>query len=446
MAIEHYIAGFAYDQGSNVMPNAACEALSYWNASGDQSSFWLDTTNYNQGSSSIGFGISLTNPGTTGVYSADVAWNADWVYTGYTYRYIIPGSRIKRSAGSLRVAFGYYPVAGYYRISEAWIGPVANSINFDGRQARLTFSGSIVGSVSADGYLSDQCSVVVNSGQPLMISAYFLPFASASGRPPSCNSLGMGYLAYSRGGSDYISANNAVGFSAAVGNGTQMFIKYINDVFFFGDNYIYRSSPIPDIYVNSEYLIEADVYPTQNGRYTVSLVSSAGTIFSETRQFDVGYWNRYSKVFTFGQSVSDAVLFFHYAGAAPPDTVYLDNFYGGVNRSHRSIGVIQIYPEWDMKRFTVQNREDHRTRGGKMFSYKWGDYERLEVPIEYISDSKAAIINSWWATDALIYFKIYSGGVWQVNTCYLMNDGAPFDIHPKPYDQYFNGRLELETF
>lgn len=445
MPIEHYIAGFAYDQGSNVMPNAACEALSYWNASGDQSSFWLDTTNYNQGSSSIGFGISLTNPGTIAIYSADSDWNYDYTYTGYTYRYIIPGSKVKRSANTLKVAFGYGLAAGRYRVIEAWIGPVANSINFDGRQVRLTFTGCNPGYVNSDGYLSEQCCVQVYSGQPIMLSMFFQPWPTETGRPPSINVYSAGYTAFMRSGSDYVSANNAVGFGAT-GGGSQMFVKYINDVFYFGDNYIYRSSPIPDIYVNSEYLIEADVYPTQNGRYTVSLVSSAGTIFSDTRQFDVGYWNRYSKVFTFGQSVSDAVLFFHYAGATPPDTVYLDNFYGGVNRSHRAIGVIQIYPEWDMKRFTVQNREEHRTRGGKMFSYKWGDYERLEVPIEYISDSKAAIINSWWATDALIYFKIYSGGVWQVNTCYLMNDGAPLDIHPKPYDQYFNGRLELETF
>lgn len=211
---------------------------------------------------------------------------------------------------------------------------------------------------------------------------------------------------------------------------------------------IYHSLPIDFLYPGSLYSISGVLFTSSgDDSFQAQITNSAvdSVLFGFDFNGQLNKWHDFFAVFTATLQMSGGLFRIEYKGSGNCvclfDEVKISDY-----RDMLSLGVIQIYPEWDMKRFTVQNREDHRTRGGKMFSYKWGDYERLEVPIEYISDSKAAIINSWWATDALIYFKIYSGGMWQTNTCYLMNDGAPFDIHPKPYDQYFNGRLELETF
>jgi hypothetical protein len=109
-------------------------------------------------------------------------------------------------------------------------------------------------------------------------------------------------------------------------------------------------------------------------------------------------------------------------------------------------GVIQIYPTFEFKRFKRQIRSDHRMKGGSLFSFKWGDYERFEIPLEYVPVSKQQLVNEWWRDDNIIYFKQYSGSIWEVNTCQIVNKEAPLQKRQKPYTDYFQGKVILETF
>jgi hypothetical protein len=213
-------------------------------------------------------------------------------------------------------------------------------------------------------------------------------------------------------------------------------------------DYFYHPSAIDILYPSSSYLLEGYLYVSQgNGSYRLSLMTHDASSTVSIKDFggNPGQWTNFSSVFSVSAITSGPLLKFECL-AQEISLAYFDEISLSVNRSWGALGVLQIYPDWSMKRYAKQNRSDHRTKGGKLYSYQWGDYDRFEIPLEYVSNSKAYVVNSWWATDALIYLKIYSGGVWEVNTCHLMNDDAPFSNRKKPYTQYMNGNLYLETF
>lgn len=213
-------------------------------------------------------------------------------------------------------------------------------------------------------------------------------------------------------------------------------------------DYILTSQPINFMNTGSLYRISGDFYVNSGsaefrGEVTNAAVDSYLHSFNISGQ--LGQWVEFSSVLTATLGMSGGVLRFAYLSVSDSSDCMFDGIKFEDYRDP-ALGVLQIYPEWDMKRYTKQNRADHRTKGGKLYSYQWGDYERFEIPLDYVPQSKAAIINSWWQTDALIYLKIYSGGVWEVNTCHLMNTSAPFSKRMKPYTVYRTGDLQLETF
>lgn len=199
----------------------------------------------------------------------------------------------------------------------------------------------------------------------------------------------------------------------------------------------------PDSYYFSCYV---NVYEGE-GYFGFRLINSAGTVF-QAGSFNVMVnqtWQKIEKDF-YVASTQVGVSFLFDILAEYSSNFCVDEIHLGYDRKRSDLGVIQIYPEWDLKRETIQNRADHRTKGGKLYSYKWGSFERHTIPIDFIQNSKAATVNSWWATDALIHLKIYSGGVWETNCYHIMNGSAPFPDRVKPYYQYKKGTLVLETF
>jgi hypothetical protein len=213
-------------------------------------------------------------------------------------------------------------------------------------------------------------------------------------------------------------------------------------------DYFYHPSAIDILYPSSSYLLEGQIYVTSGtGEFQLSMLTYDASSVLNTKDFigDQNKWTNFSHTFSVAAITSGPILKIEYMGKIV-SLAYFDEIGLGVDRSWGALGVLRIYPEWEMKRFTKQNRNEHRTKGGKLYSYTWGDYDRFEIPVEYVSNSKASIINSWWSTDALIYFKIYSGGVWEVNTCHLMNESAPLPSFQRPYTNYRKGTLTLETF
>lgn len=119
----------------------------------------------------------------------------------------------------------------------------------------------------------------------------------------------------------------------------------------------------------------------------------------------------------------------------------------GYSKTLDPLGTITIAPEWSTKFEAVQNKSAHRTKSGKLYSYKWGNFNRYEIPIEYLSSSQSSVINSWWAADAYVVLVRYWEGSYDFSqSCRMVNASAPMDELPKPYYHYRSGRIELETY
>lgn len=108
--------------------------------------------------------------------------------------------------------------------------------------------------------------------------------------------------------------------------------------------------------------------------------------------------------------------------------------------------LVQIYPEYDYKGGEIQLRNQMRTPSGKGYLYKHGDYEKFQFTVNYLPASSAAIVNSWWDTNAKLLFLITSGDITEVHSVVIMNKDTPFQQFNKPYADKLKGKVLLEGY
>lgn len=111
-----------------------------------------------------------------------------------------------------------------------------------------------------------------------------------------------------------------------------------------------------------------------------------------------------------------------------------------------SVTAIQLHPEYDYKDSTRLIESRHRTLSGRQYEYRWADYERFEFGVNYVNESHASIINSWWNSRTELLFFVSSGGGTDVYSVMLQNDENPLDSYNQPYDSYRSGKIILESY
>ena len=111
-----------------------------------------------------------------------------------------------------------------------------------------------------------------------------------------------------------------------------------------------------------------------------------------------------------------------------------------------SATVATLYPEWDYKGGKKQIRSEHRTRAGRLYLYNWGDYEAYKFKVDWVPASDAALVNSWWEANSELLLFITSSTATEVHSVMLMNDETPLLQFTKPYDNYYKGKIELESY
>ena len=111
-----------------------------------------------------------------------------------------------------------------------------------------------------------------------------------------------------------------------------------------------------------------------------------------------------------------------------------------------STDAIQLYPGYDYVGDKKQIRSDHRTRGGKNYSYKWADFKRFKFKVEWLSTANASIINSWFDARTELLFFVTSSTITEVHSVMLMNNETPLSKYNKPYDNYMKGTILLEEY
>jgi hypothetical protein len=105
---------------------------------------------------------------------------------------------------------------------------------------------------------------------------------------------------------------------------------------------------------------------------------------------------------------------------------------------------VTLDPEWNFDRSDKKIEDEHRTRSGRRYVYKWGSHARWKFDVQYVSSSTAAIVNSWFLSNASLLF-MESGGT-EIFSVQITNADLPFGRFVKPYTSLMLGTIELSTY
>jgi hypothetical protein len=112
-----------------------------------------------------------------------------------------------------------------------------------------------------------------------------------------------------------------------------------------------------------------------------------------------------------------------------------------------SATAITIYPEWGgYKRGEEMDRAKYRSRSGKLYMYKYHTYDKFSIPVNFITNSNAAIVNSWWESQTALLYFIEDGATTEVFSVYITMDKRPFESYNKPYTDYLKATILLEGY
>ena len=107
---------------------------------------------------------------------------------------------------------------------------------------------------------------------------------------------------------------------------------------------------------------------------------------------------------------------------------------------------VTILPEWNLRMQDKKLETQHRTKSGRLFVYKWGDYKAWRLSAEFVSSADAAIINSWWASNTQLLFMPSTSAPTEIYSVMIRSKKLPMSKFNKPYDDLYKGRIDLETY
>lgn len=105
---------------------------------------------------------------------------------------------------------------------------------------------------------------------------------------------------------------------------------------------------------------------------------------------------------------------------------------------------VTVYPHWDFKPDARKKQSEHRTRSGRRYVYKWGEYQNWKFKIDFVNSNDASIINSWWSDNTELLFKSESESA--VYSVMLENRARPMAKFVKPYTDQYRGTIQLGTY
>lgn len=105
---------------------------------------------------------------------------------------------------------------------------------------------------------------------------------------------------------------------------------------------------------------------------------------------------------------------------------------------------VDLYPEWDIKDESQKIEDVHRPRSGSQYRYKWGEFFRKKFSLTDVSSSDASLVNSWWGSNTDLLFTQDSGTT--VNSVHIVNGKTPLGGQMEPYDDLYEGSIELEGY
>jgi hypothetical protein len=107
---------------------------------------------------------------------------------------------------------------------------------------------------------------------------------------------------------------------------------------------------------------------------------------------------------------------------------------------------IVLYPDEGMELGKHLMHNTQRAADGHLYGYEFGTYHKSSFPVQFMPSSDAAIVNSWWESQAKLLLFVTSGPVTAVHSCMIMGETCPMSQINKPYDDRFKGTIPLEGY
>ena len=111
-----------------------------------------------------------------------------------------------------------------------------------------------------------------------------------------------------------------------------------------------------------------------------------------------------------------------------------------------SADAITLAPEYDFRRPKKQVRSEHRVPSGRLWEYKWGDFQTFKFQLNHIAEMDASVINSWFDDRTELLLFITSSTVTEVHSVMIRNKETPLAQYNRPYNNLYRGSIQLEGY
>ena len=111
-----------------------------------------------------------------------------------------------------------------------------------------------------------------------------------------------------------------------------------------------------------------------------------------------------------------------------------------------AIDVIELTPERNLRLRDELFVGDHQTIGGANPSYKWGFNKKWNLPLEYVEENQALLLNQWWQDTRPLLFTWDTSDTTQQFIVTMTNNQTPMTQFNEPYHDNWRGTLELSAF
>lgn len=110
-----------------------------------------------------------------------------------------------------------------------------------------------------------------------------------------------------------------------------------------------------------------------------------------------------------------------------------------------AVDPIALHPEWSFEERSQLLRAQHRTRAGHLHTLVWEKYFAWSLPLRFLSDSHAALIEWWWERQSALLLTLDSSDSESRLIVRIANDKVPIGRRMRPYGNRWEGTLELES-
>jgi len=105
---------------------------------------------------------------------------------------------------------------------------------------------------------------------------------------------------------------------------------------------------------------------------------------------------------------------------------------------------VQLFPEYGMSIDEEIITTRHRSQSGKQYVYKWGRLDGFKLPVQFLTNSEAQLINQFWRNNTNV--TLVDEDTSDEYSMRIMGDKRPIAQLIKPYDDLWKGTIELESY